>query len=95
MSNNISNIYKISGKVIGITQAALDPQLATESIGALPKNVNYAIKLNYIKKLFPILPETLVSNRGIVVVPTEPENTLANFIEKAKKNIVLIEANTK
>ena len=42
-----------------------------------------------------MLPETLVSNRGIVVVPTEPENTLANFIEKAKKNIVLIEASTK
>jgi len=28
----------------------------------------------------------------IIIVPTEPENTLANFIEKAKKNIVLIEA---
>ncbi len=27
-----------------------------------------------------------------MVVPTEPENTLANFIEKAEKNIVLIEA---
>ena len=27
-----------------------------------------------------------------MVVPTEPEKTLANFIEKAKKNIVLIEA---
>ena len=81
--------------MIGITQATLDPQLATESIGALPQNVNYAIKSNYIKKLFPILPETLVSNRGIVVVPTEPKNTLANFIDKAKNNIVLIEASTK
>ena len=81
--------------MIGITQAALDPQLAAESIGALPQNVNYAIKSSYIKKLFPMLPETLVSNRGIVVVPTEPKNTLANFIDKAKNNIVLIEARTK
>ena len=84
-----------SGEVIGITQASLDPQLATESIGALPQNVNYAIKSSYIKKLFPMLPETLVSNRGIVVVPSEPKNSLANFIDKAKNNIVLIEATSK
>ena len=89
-----SGKVKTSGKVIGITQAALDPQLSTESIGALPQNVNYAIKSSYIKKLFPMLPETLVSNRGIVVVPTEPKNSLASFIEKAKNNIVLIEAST-
>ncbi len=39
-----------------------------------------------------MLPQTLIASRGIMVVPTEPENTLANFIEKAEKNIVLIEA---
>tara|TARA_B100000315_G_C14572431_1_gene586287 strand:+ start:2140 stop:2418 length:279 start_codon:yes stop_codon:yes gene_type:complete len=86
---------KTKGSVIGITQAALNPQSATESIGALPKNVNYAIKSSYIKKLFPMLPETLVSTRGIVVVPTEAKNSLANFIDKAKNNIALIEASTK
>jgi hypothetical protein len=69
--------------------------LATESIGALPQNVNYAIKSSYIKKLFPMLPETLVSNRGIVVVPTESKSSLANFIDNAKNNIVLIEASAK
>jgi hypothetical protein len=42
-----------------------------------------------------MLPETLVSNRGIVVVSTEPKNSLANFIDNAKKNIVLIEASAK
>ena len=61
ISNNAlwSNKFRFnqSGKVIGITQAALDPQLATESISALPKNVNYAIKSKHIKKLLPILPE--------------------------------------
>jgi len=34
----------------------------------------------------------LITSRGIVVVPADPENTLANFIDKVKKNIVLIEA---
>ena len=42
-----------------------------------------------------MVPEALVSNRGIVVVPSEPKNSLANFIDKAKNNIVLIEASTK
>ena len=93
--NSGGPLFNQNGEVIGITQASLDPQLATESIGALPQNVNYAIKSSYIKKLLPMLPETLVSNRGIVVVPTEPKNSLANFIDNAKKNIVLIEASTK
>ena len=93
--NSGGPLFNQNGEVIGITQASLDPQLATESIGALPQNVNYAIKSSYIKKLFPMLPETLVSNRGIVVVPTEPKNSLANFIDNAKKNIVLIEASAK
>ena len=93
--NSGGPLFNQNGEVIGITQASLDPQLATESIGALPQNVNYAIKSSYIKKIFPMLPETLVSNRGIVVVPTEPKNSLANFIDNAKKNIVLIEASAK
>ena len=42
-----------------------------------------------------MLLQTLIASRGIVVVPTEPKNSLANFIDNAKKNIVLIEANTK
>ena len=93
--NSGGPLFNQNGEVIGITQASLDPQLATESIGALPQNVNYAIKSSYIKKLFPMLPETLVSNRGIVVVPSEPKNSLANFIDNAKNNIVLIEASAK
>jgi S1-C subfamily serine protease len=92
--NSGGPIFNQSGEVIGIAQASLDPHLATESIGALPQNINYAIKSTYIKKLLPMLPETLVSNRGIVVVPTEPKNSLANFIDKAKNNIVLIEASS-
>ena len=42
-----------------------------------------------------MLPEILIASRGISVVPTEPENSLGNFIEKAKNNIVLIKATSK
>ena len=73
-------------------KAALDPQIAIGTFGTLPQNINYAIKSKYISALLPMLPETLIASRGIKVIPMEPENTLANFIEKVKKNIVLIEA---
>ena len=81
--------------MIGITQSSLDPQLASKFFGALPQNVNYAIKSSYISNLLPMLPETLIACRGITVVPTEPENSLGNFIDKAKNNIVLIKATSK
>lgn len=90
--NSGGPLFNSSGEVIGITQSSLDPKVAIGALGTLPQNVNYAIKSSYISALLPMLPQTLIASRGIVVVPTEPENTLANFIEKAKKNIVLIEA---
>jgi len=40
----------------------------------------------------PITQFILILLLTFTVVPAEPENNLANFIEKAKKNIVLIEA---
>jgi S1-C subfamily serine protease len=90
--NSGGPLFNETGEVIGITSSSLDPKAAVEAFGTLPQNVNYAIKSTYISALLPMLPQTLIASRGIMVVPTEPENTLANFIEKAKKNIVLIEA---
>jgi len=90
--NSGGPLFNATGEVIGITSSSLDPKAAIEAFGTLPQNVNYAIKSSYISALLPMLPQTLIASRGIMVVPTEPENTLANFIEKAKKNIVLIEA---
>jgi S1-C subfamily serine protease len=90
--NSGGPLFNETGEVIGITSSSLDPKAAVEAFGTLPQNVNYAIKSSYISALLPMLPQTLIASRGIMVVPTEPENTLANFIEKAKKNIVLIEA---
>jgi len=66
--------------------------MALGTFDTLPQNVNYAIKSSYIANFLPMLPETMIASRWIMVVPTDPQNTLANFIEKAKKNIVLIEA---
>ena len=51
-----------------------------------------AIKSSFVKKLLSTIPELMLSNTGIVVVPSEPEKSLPNFIEQVSKNIVLIEA---
>jgi S1-C subfamily serine protease len=93
--NSGGPLFNQSEEVIGITQSSLDPKVAVGAFGTLPQNVNYAIKSSYLTSLLPMLPETLLASRGISVVPTEPENALGNFIDKAKKNIVLIEATNK
>ena len=93
--NSGGPLFNQSGEVIGITQASLDPKVAIGTFGTLPQNVNYAIKSSYLTSLLPMLPETLIASRGISVVPTEHENSLSNFIEKAKNNVVLIEAVSK
>jgi hypothetical protein len=61
-------------------------------MGAIPQNVNYAIKSSFVKNLLSTIPELMTANKGIVVSPRNPENSLSNFVEQVSKNIVLIEA---
>ena len=79
-------IYK--GEVVGLTTSSLS-LLAIESMGAIPQSVNYAVKSSFVKNIISTIPEALLSNRGIVVVPTD-SNSRADFIEAIKKNVVLI-----
>ena len=89
--NSGGPLFNERGEVIGITTSSLS-LLAIDAMGAIPQNVNYAIKASFVKNLLSTIPELMLSNTGIVVVPHEPENSLPNFIEQASKNIVLIEA---
>ena len=89
--NSGGPLFNERGEVIGITTASLS-LLAIDAMGAIPQNVNYAIKSSFVKNLLSTIPELMLSNTGIVVTPNEPENSLPNFIEQASKNIVLIEA---
>jgi hypothetical protein len=40
------------------------------------------------------IPDSLVSSRSIVVIPSESKSRISNFIDQVKNNIVLIEAST-
>ena len=89
--NSGGPLFNKRGEVIGITTASLS-SLAMETMGAIAQNVNYAIKSSFVKNLLSTIPELMLSNTGIVVVPNEPKKSLPNFIEQVSKNIVLIEA---
>ena len=90
--NSGGPLFNERGEVIGITTSSLDSDLAKDAMGAVPQNINYAVKSLLIKNLMPTIPDIMVASRGIVVVPTEPENNLSNFIENVQNNVVLIEA---
>ncbi|SVE34253.1 uncharacterized protein METZ01_LOCUS487107, partial [marine metagenome] len=89
--NSGGPLFNERGEVIGITTASLS-SLAMDAMGAIAQNVNYAIKSSFVKNLLSTIPELMLSNTGIVVVPNEPEKSLPNFIEQVSKNIILIEA---
>jgi tetratricopeptide (TPR) repeat protein len=89
--NSGGPLFNEQGEVIGITTASLSLN-AIQSLGAVPQNVNYAIKSSFVNNLLTTIPKTLLSNRGIVVVPNKPGNSLSDFFERVSNNIVLIEA---
>ena len=86
--NSGGPLFNEKGEVVGLTTSSLS-LLAIESMGAVPQSVNYAIKSSFIKNILGTVPEALLSNRGIVVVPTDA-NSRADFIETISKNVVLI-----
>jgi S1-C subfamily serine protease len=89
--NSGGPLFNQKGEVIGITTASLSLN-AIQSLGAVPQNVNYAIKSSFVNNLLTTIPKTLLSNRGIVVVPNKPGNSLSDFFERVSNNVVLIEA---
>ena len=89
--NSGGPLFNENGEVIGITTASLSLN-AIRSLGAVPQNINYAIKSSFVNNLLTTIPKTLLSNRGIIVVPSKPGNSLADFFERVSNNIVLIEA---
>ena len=89
--NSGGPLFNEKGEVIGVITASLSLR-AVEVLGAIPQNINYALKSSFVENLLTLIPESLLSNRGIVVVPKDPENSLTDFIEVVTGNVVLIEA---
>jgi len=88
--NSGGPLFNDKGEVIGITTSSMST-LSINAIGAIPQNVNYAIKSSFVKNILSTIPELMTSNTGIVIVPNELEKSLPNFIEQVSKNIILLE----
>ena len=86
--NSGGPLFNDKGEVVGLTTSSLS-LLAIESMGADPQNVNYAVKSSFVKNTISTIPEALLSNRGIVLAPTD-SNSRSDFIEAISKNVVLI-----
>jgi len=86
--NSGGPLFNEKGEVIGLTTSSLS-LLAIESMGAIPQSINYAVKSSFVKNTISTVPEALLSNRGILVVPNE-SSSRSDFIEAIKKNVVLI-----
>jgi uncharacterized protein len=86
--NSGGPLFNDKGEVVGLTTSSLS-LLAIQSMGAVPQNVNYAVKSSFVKNTISTIPEALLSNRGIVVVPSE-SSSRSDFIEAISKNVVLI-----
>ena len=77
--NSGGPLFNERGEVIGITTSSLDSDLAKDAMGAVPQNINYAVKSLLIKNLMPTIPDIMLAGREMVVVPTEPEITLSGY----------------
>ncbi|HEX4263654.1 MAG TPA: serine protease [Verrucomicrobiae bacterium] len=70
------------GQAMGVVSATLNPlKVFAQSGGALPQNVNFAIKLNIVR-------DFLASNH--IKLPETPTNNAAQAFEEAKKSLALV-----
>jgi S1-C subfamily serine protease len=86
--NSGGPVFNEKGELIGIATSSIDTEQTKKVFGAIPQNVNFAIKSAYINSLLPNLPDTFIKQKGIVPVPIEQ----SSFKERVKNDIVLVEA---
>jgi len=64
-----SPLFDERGNIIGIVVATLDAAKAYQLTSAIPQNVNWAIKSDYLLSLAEMIPNEKLSSRAIVFTP--------------------------
>ncbi len=75
----------MSGNVVGVVTAKIDPIKVAELIGDIPQNVNFAIKASVVRAVLDsraVCYQTLPSGHGL---------SAADVDDRAKKFTVLVE----
>jgi TPR repeat protein len=75
------------GYVVGIVVAILDARAALKITGALPQNVNYAIKGTYALAFLDALPEV---SRKLILPEKNPKKSFEKIVDHVKKCTVMI-----
>ena len=74
------------GNVVGVVSAKLNASMALAATGALPENVNYAVKSSFLLSFLESAPE-------VSAKPKEPISTARNFdgvVQSAQVATVLV-----
>jgi S1-C subfamily serine protease len=74
------------GNVIGVVSAMLSAKAALLTSGALPQNVNYAVKSSFLLAFLESVPEVAAKLRD----PNTSDMQFAEVVEKAKQAAVLV-----
>jgi serine protease Do len=74
------------GNVVGVVSAKLDVAVALSASGALPENVNYAVKSSYLLSLLESVPEVAAKLKEA----NGKEIKFEEVVDKAKQAAVLV-----
>jgi serine protease Do len=58
--NNGGPLFNNKGELVGIVVSGLDAKYLYENYGIIPQNVNFAIKISFVKNLLDLLPESQI-----------------------------------
>lgn len=85
--NSGGPLLNLHGRVVGIVVSRLDDRFTLFASGALPQNVNYAIKSSYVRALLDDVPD---AERGRTAARVEPAANFDQALERAEAAVALV-----
>ena len=87
--NSGGPLLNMKGEVVGIVTSKLNAAKMFEWTGDIPQNVNYAVKINYLRAL---IDSTHHSRQTPLPILPATQNTLVNLSQQIQDSIVLIQS---
>jgi S1-C subfamily serine protease len=72
-----SPLFDPDGNIVGVVVATLDPAGVYHADSAIPQNVNFAIKADYLLNLLAMLPSESLATRTTVFSPEKAAQCVA------------------
>jgi serine protease Do len=70
--NSGGPLFTSGGHLVGVVVASLDAKFVIENYGVIPQNVNFAVKVGYLKEMLKMLPECRdVESQGVATTDKE------------------------